>query len=91
MNGWAEDFIARIETEAIEKGEHAEFSEVIREFKLDDGPADPYEALEYAHQVSKAVRAAEGYARKIGLLISERRPQAIPFDKAFQGIPEGEA
>lgn len=92
MNAWAEDFIERIKNEAIKKDEYTDFSDVMREFELDHDSADSYDGLlDYSHRVSKAVRAAEGYGRKIGLLISERTPQAIPFDKAFQGIPEAES
>lgn len=90
MNAWAEDFIVRIQTEAIKKGENELFSETMLEFRLEESSTDSYESLlGYSHRVSMAVRAAEGYGRKIGLLISERTPQAIPFDRAFQ-MPEAE-
>jgi hypothetical protein len=87
MSTWAEKFLGRIGNESKEKKEFDVFSDAMREYNLDSSEDESYEALhDYAERIANAVLAAEGYGRKIGLMISERKPQQIPFDRAFQEI-----
>lgn len=77
----AEDFLGRIQNEADIKKQEETFDGILSRYNLGT-PVDPtFEGLlEYETRLANAVRGAEGYARKIGLLIAERAESVSPWD-----------